>query len=521
MRSHLGRYVVFTVLSSGALSAQAARDPAPLHNWAAPLFWQPNTNESREIAQKGGAQPRVQGQPGANPSVFVAMTPCRLLDTRATFGFTGQWGPPSLSAGVTRTFPIYNDPNCTVPSIAVAYSLNVTVVPPVGGTVGFLTIWPYGVPQPNASTLNDQVVTQNGANPVVANAAIVPAGSDSEGSIQAYSFNNTDLVIDINGYYAAETDASQNTATGDLALSSLDGGTVNTADGYEALQSDTTGTSNTAIGWTALFSNSAGCHNTATGAAALGLNQGNCSTTPPQGSYNTAQGDGSLNHNVTGSYNAAMGYWALQLATGSSNTAIGAYAGQSNSGGSGNIYIGADIPDQPTGTSESNTIRIGCPAATTAPPCTSQTTTTYIGGIATNGITGGAAVYIDSNGLLGFNASSIRYKEDVQDMGDASSDLLKLRPVTFRYKQPDVDGSKPLDYGLIAEEVEQIYPNLVVKDKDGQIQTVQYQKLTPMLLNELKKQHEELLRQQKENRELEQRIAALEARIAGKDTDDQ
>src|ERR1017187_10918324 len=93
-----------------------------------------------------------------------------------------------------------------------------------------------------------------------------------------------------------------------------------------------------------------------------------------------------------------------------------------------------------------------------------------------------------------------RYKEDIQDMSDASSNLVRLRPVTFRYKKPYADGSKPLDYGLIAEEVAEVYPDLVVRGKDGQIETVQYQKLTPMLLNELQKQNYEI---QKQRREIE------------------
>jgi hypothetical protein len=111
-------------------------------------------------------------------------------------------------------------------------------------------------------------------------------------------------------------------------------------------------------------------------------------------------------------------------------------------------------------------------------------------------------VLIDGNGQLGTVLSSIRFKEDVQDMAEASSGLLRLRPVTFRYKKPYADGSKPVDYGLIAEEVAEVYPDLVVKSADGQIQTVQYQKLTPMLLNEVQK--------------LEARLAALETLLATK-----
>jgi BMFP domain-containing protein YqiC len=119
--------------------------------------------------------------------------------------------------------------------------------------------------------------------------------------------------------------------------------------------------------------------------------------------------------------------------------------------------------------------------------------------------------------------SSRRYKEDIQDMDEASTGLLRLRPVTFRYKKPYADGSKPLNYGLIAEEVAEIYPDLVVKDAEGQVQTVEYQKLTPMLLNEVQKEHfetqrlkAELQRQQEHNHRLEARLAALEALLSTK-----
>jgi hypothetical protein len=113
------------------------------------------------------------------------------------------------------------------------------------------------------------------------------------------------------------------------------------------------------------------------------------------------------------------------------------------------------------------------------------------------------AVVVDSNGQLGTVNSSRRYKEDIQDMGDASSGLMKLRPVTYRYQQPYADGSKPIDYGLIAEEVEEIYPDLVAHLADGEVETVQYQKVNAMLLNEVQKQHRTI-------EELKARLDALE-----------
>src|SRR4030095_12854937 len=149
-------------------------------------------------------------------------------------------------------------------------------------------------------------------------------------------------------------------------------------------------------------------------------------------------------------------------------------------------------------------------------------------------------VLIDGNGQLGTINSSRRFKEDIRDMGGASTGLLKLRPVTFRYKEPYADGSRPLDYGLIAEEVGEVYPDLVVKSADGEVETVQYHKLTPMLLNEVQKQHEQLRQQRDDfekqaesvralkeqisreqdlNRELKNRLAALEAVVLARTLD--
>jgi hypothetical protein len=149
---------------------------------------------------------------------------------------------------------------------------------------------------------------------------------------------------------------------------------------------------------------------------------------------------------------------------------------------------------------------------------------TFIDGIRgkTTGSADAVPVVIDSNGQLGTVNSSGRFKEDIQDMAGASSGLLRLRPVTYRYKQPYADGSKPIDYGLIAEEVAGVYPDLVVRGADGLIETIQYQKLTPMLVNELQKQSAQgrtqgqiIQLQQQEIEKMAARLAALEAAIAG------
>ena len=202
--------------------------------------------------------------------------------------------------------------------------------------------------------------------------------------------------------------------------------------------------------------------------------------------------------NTGSTNNVAVGFQALDNnTTGEYNIAIGEQAGSSIFTGKANIMIGNfGVGD------ESNTIRIGDSTSFNPP------NRVFIAGIRGK-ITGSADalnVVIDSNGQLGTINSSRRFKEDIQDMGDASNGLLRLRPVTYRYKKPYADGSKPLDYGLIAEEVEEVYPDLVVKDKDGQVETVQYQKLTPMLLNELQKQAEAI-------RQLQVRLAAMEEEL--------
>jgi hypothetical protein len=138
----------------------------------------------------------------------------------------------------------------------------------------------------------------------------------------------------------------------------------------------------------------------------------------------------------------------------------------------------------------------------------------------------GVPVLVDSTtGQLGVASSSRRFKEDITDMADASNGLMRLRPVTFRYQKPFADGSKPVQYGLIAEEVADVYPDLVAKGVDGQIETVKYQVLDSMLLNEVQRQQKEIrgLEQQvneehQQNDMLRDRLARLETameKIAG------
>ena len=458
-----------------ALSAQGNRDAAPLKYWSAPTYWQPSTSE-RSASGRMIATASSTAAAG-NALMFVGMTPCRVIDTRSIFGFPAPFGAPSLVASTTRSFPLQASTLCSIPAGAAAYSLNITVTPIGTTSLGFLTVWPVGSAQPNASTLNNP-----SALPALANAAIVPAGNDTSGSINAFASSATDLIVDINGYYISPTiPGTLNTVVGSQALTSNTTGSVNTAVGSGAMENNTTGSSNTAVGANSLKANTGGVDNVANGYAAL--------TSNTSGSGNTAAGFQALTLNTSGATNSAIGSGALQNnTTGSSNVAIGNNAAVNVAGGANNnIHIGN------VGLSaDNNTTRIGAGTQTSF----------FIAGVSgiSTGLAGAVPVLIDANGQLGTASSSARFKEDIQDMGGASDSLMQLRPVTFRYKQPYIDGTKPLDYGLIAEEVAKVYPDLVVRDAQGQIQTVQYQKLTPMLLNEVQK--------------LQERIAALESALA-------
>ena len=261
--------------------------------------------------------------------------------------------------------------------------------------------------------------------------------------------------------------------------------------GIGALLNITTGTGNTASGWLALQSNTTGAANTANGEVALQNN-----TT---GVWNTASGAGALQNNTTGSSNTAIGVVALfNNTTGNSNIAIGYRPAINVDGGnSNNIHIGNG-----GSFSDNGAIRIGTPGLQSS---------FFAAGVrgVTTGSNNAVPVMIDSNGQLGTVSSSRRFKEDIENMGAASHDLMRLRPVTYRYTLPFADGSKPIQYGLIAEEVAEIYPDLVAHSADGQIETVRYQVLDSMLLNEVQRQQEEIGAQKNQIRRLEERLAQL------------
>jgi hypothetical protein len=259
---------------------------------------------------------------------------------------------------------------------------------------------------------------------------------------------------------------------------------------------------NTFVGFNAGNANSSGKNN-----AFLGAKAGPVNTT---GGGNSFVGYGAGFTNADGSSNTFIGYLAGGQSDGSSNTFIGELAGYNNSTGASNVYIANEGAASGT---ESNAIRIG-----------DVQSTTYIAGIFGSSVGGsGIGVFVDSNGQLGTMVSSGRFKEQVQDMGDSTNALMKLRPVTYLYKAEYDKGPRTLQYGLIAEEVAQVYPELVAYDNDGKPYTVRYQYLTSMLLNEAQKQYRRaqsqsdvIATQQQKIEQLEQRLTRLESLLDAK-----
>ena len=279
-----------------------------------------------------------------------------------------------------------------------------------------------------------------------------------------------------------------NTAEGQSALFSLAGGGYNTGLGFFALRSNTTNSFNTAIGAGALFANTAN-NNTATGAGALlsnGTGQWNTANgafallSNTMGISNTANGFSALKSNTTGAANTAVGSSALLLNTGDFNTANGFSALQNNTTGQLNIALGVDAGSAVT--TANNVICIGTSGANVDNTC-------FIGNIyGTNESGSISAVYVNSDGQLGTQApsSARRFKKEIKSMEQASEAILALNPVTFHYKS---DKTNIPQFGLIAEEVAEVNPDLVMRDEKGEIYTVRYEAVNAMLLNEFLKQH--------------------------------
>jgi hypothetical protein len=280
-----------------------------------------------------------------------------------------------------------------------------------------------------------------------------------------------------------------------------------TAEGCDALRFLTTGAGNTGLGWRSLFLDSAGNLNTAVGAGALALNNADSNTAVgaaallanTSGTENTATGTEALASNDTGIDNTAYGAFAifnntagdgntavgtqvlLQNTTGSQNTAVGTLALVSNTTGRNNIALGFEAGSGVAIADNVICIGAGVVGDNVDNSC-------FIGNIATSTSPNGIALLINSTGGLGTITSSARFKDEIQPMDKASEALFALKPVAFRYKK-DIDPARTPQLGLVAEDVEKVNPDLIVRDKEGKPYSVRYEQVNAMLLNEFLKEH--------------------------------
>lgn len=251
----------------------------------------------------------------------------------------------------------------------------------------------------------------------------------------------------------------------------------NTAEGEDALFTYDTSIQgeNTAIGHDALYNLSTGIFNTSVGDDTL--------LASTSGNNNTAFGWHAMSGNTTGSTNTGLGCDAIEFnTTGNNNIAIGFRAGVNSTTGSNDIYIGS----RGGLAQESSTIRLGTKTIQQA---------TYIAGISGKTVAGGVGVIIDVNGHLGTVVSSERFKDSIKPMEKASESILSLKPVTFRYKK-DLDPNAIPQFGLVAEQVEKVNPDLVARDETGKPYTVRYEAVNAMLLNEFLKEHKRVQEQE-------------------------
>src|SRR5438477_1274003 len=348
--------------------------------------------------------------------------------------------------------------------------------------IGFYALWTNTTGIGNTANgvfaLNRNTASNNTATGYIAlqnNTTGYQNTADGSGALQANTTGIGNTASGLNALFT-NTSGGSNTANGVAALYSNTTGSSNTADGFHALANNTYGAQNTAVGHLALGNNTSGSKN-----VALGFTAGGNLTT---GYNNTANGVSALQGNQFGHDNVAYGFQALLNTTGSSNIALGPSAGLNLTTGSNNIDIGA------LGVAgESGKIRIGTPVTHTA---------TFVAGIY-NVSEGGTIkpVYINSNGRLGTQppASARRFKTNIKPMDRSSEALLALKPVTFHYKN---DEQSTAQFGLIAEEVAKVNPELVMRDDNGEIYTVRYEAVNAMLLNEFLKEHRKVEQMEKQ-----------------------
>jgi trimeric autotransporter adhesin len=254
----------------------------------------------------------------------------------------------------------------------------------------------------------------------------------------------------------------------------------NTANGANALYSETTGNDNVADGYNALFSNEAGFQNTAIGANALYSN-----TT---GNRNVAEGYNAFFSNEIGNRNTAIGFRALYQNSGSDNVALGFNAGSNLINGGGNVCIGYNV------------VGVG-----------RESTTTRISNIYSS-VASARLVYVNSDNKIGTLVSSRRFKEQIKPMDKASQAILALKPIAFHYKK-EIEPNRAIMFGLIAEDVEKVDPDLIIRNEKGEAETVRYEAVNAMLLNEFLKQHRTVEEQDRTMEEQDRTIAQQETKI--------
>ena len=412
----------------------------------------------------GGGVSSFNGRSGAVVPAAGDYSFAQLSGALASSQLTGTFSQPLT---LNNSANVFGGTSLTLTGTAAAGLVNSTSGYQIGGTTQF-----------NANSRNDLILGAGAGNSTMTGGGVQIIG-DSAG--QSVTTGNADVFIG--------SSAGQQTTTGngDVYI------------GLAAGQSATTAAYNTVVGAQSGASLTTGSYN-----SFIGFNAGLFTTA---GQNNVFLGQGSGYSNTTGSNNSYYGWDAgFNNASGQYNLFVGYAAGYNNTSGSSNVYLGNQ------GTNESNTMRLGDPNGQSS---------TYIAGI--YGVTSGSGVpvYINSNGQLGTLTSSRKYKEDIHDMGDLSDRLMKLRPVTFYYKAEYDNGPRTLQFGLIAEEVAKVFPELVAYNPDGTVYTVRYQYLSTILLDQVQKQyHREqeqaaiIQTQQKQIDALQDRLTRIENMLA-------
>jgi hypothetical protein len=520
------------------------RDTVPLKPWPAPLYWQPNRAENelaigkaRAVTSAVSSDVTISAATPAGSLVFVGMTPCRIADTRDA-GFPAGFGSPSLVGNMSRTFAIQSPTSrCPVPSIAQAYSFNITVVPPgatfpgtvnPSGALGYLTIWPTGAAQPVVSTLNSYLGT------VAANAAIVPAGTN--GAVDVYVYNNTDVVIDINGYYAPQSGITlaQGTAGAPPLSFSGDAGT--------GIFSSGTGTLNVATaGSNRLSVDPSGNVGIGTNTPSQSLEVDGITSLGPAGSVYGY----SVNASTPPAY-PTIGFNAYGTTYIAGATGYGGILQFENGDGKLIYYTGSNVS---AGTPHANVPRFTIAAnglvgiGTTTPfnglldvevSGASPGTAVYgrIGGTGT----GIAGISANGDGVYGYSgtgyagdfvgnvqvslclsasnlscSSDARLKRDITPLSYGLPEVLRLRPVTWQWK--DATRTEP-KLGFVAQDVEPVLPELIIRDADNKGSLgLNYMGLVPVTINAIQQQQAQIEEQQKRIAEQQQQIVEQKEQI--------